>query len=101
MNQESLNALFKDLKETGLLIVDSTNVTMTPETKARIYKVAITENTKSAFGESMYANMVMLGVLAKITDIVSKRAMERAIKESVSERTVETNLHAFRKGLQL
>ena len=38
LNQEALNALLKDLKETGALIVDSTNVETVLETKAKVYK---------------------------------------------------------------
>jgi 2-oxoglutarate ferredoxin oxidoreductase subunit gamma len=101
MNQESLNALLKDLKETGTLIVDSTNVAAIPETKAKVYKIPITETAKKTFGEAIYANMVMLGAFTKVTDLVGKKAMEEAIKENVSEKTVETNTNAFRKGLQL
>jgi 2-oxoglutarate ferredoxin oxidoreductase subunit gamma len=101
MNQESLNAFLKDLKETGTLIVDSTNVTTIPETKAKVYKVPITEIAKKTFGEALYANMIMLGAFTKITILVSKKAMVKAIKESVSEKTVETNTKAFKKGLQL
>jgi 2-oxoglutarate ferredoxin oxidoreductase subunit gamma len=101
MNQEALNAFLKDLKETGTLIVDSTNVTAVPETKAKVYKIPTTETAKKTFGEIMYANMVMLGAFTKITSLVSKRAIRKAIKESVSEKTVETNINAFRKGLRL
>jgi Pyruvate/2-oxoacid:ferredoxin oxidoreductase gamma subunit len=43
----------------------------------------------------------MLGALTKTTNLVSKKAIEEAIKESVAEKTVETNINAFRKGLQL
>jgi 2-oxoglutarate ferredoxin oxidoreductase subunit gamma len=101
MNQESLNALLKDLKEDGTLIVDSTNVTTTPETKAKLYRIPITETAKKAFGETIYANMVMLGALTKITGLVSEQAIEKTIRENVSEKTIETNVKAFRKGLKL
>jgi Pyruvate/2-oxoacid:ferredoxin oxidoreductase gamma subunit len=49
----------------------------------------------------MYANMVMLGAFTKISNLVSRNAIEKAIKESVSEKTVETNINAFRRSLQL
>ena len=88
MNQEALNTFMKDLKETGTLIVDSTNVTTVPETKAKVYKIPITET-------------FMLGALMRITNLVSKKAIEDAIKEDVSEKTVETNINAFIRGLQL
>jgi len=101
MNQESLNTLIKDLKEDGILIVDSTNVNSIPETKARTLKIPITETAKKTFKETIYANMIMLGTLAKTTGIVSSDALEKTIRENVSEKTVETNVNAFKKGLEL
>jgi len=101
MNQESLNMLIKDLKEDGILIVDSTNVNSIPETKARTLKIPITETAKKAFREAIYANMVMLGALAKTTGVVNPDALEKTIRENVSEKTIETNVNAFKKGLEL
>jgi 2-oxoglutarate ferredoxin oxidoreductase subunit gamma len=101
MSQEALNVLLKDLKESGTLIVDSTNVSVVPETKAKVRSIPITETARKAFGEAMYSNMVMLGALTKITGIVSKKSMEETIRENVSKKTVETNVAAFRKGLEL
>lgn len=101
MNQDALNLLLKDLKENGTLIVDSTNVTTIPETKAQVHKLPITEAAKKTFGETLYANMVMLGGFTKITKLVTAKSMEETIKANVSKRTVETNVNAFKKGLQL
>lgn len=101
MNQESLNRHLVDLKENGILIVDNTNVQEIPETKAIVYKVLATEMAQKTFGESLYANIVMLGALTKLTNIVSVEALEKAIKESVPPKTVETNIKAYKKGLQL
>ena len=100
MNHESLNKHLEALKENGILIVDSTYVKEIPETKAKVYKVPATETAQKTFGASLYANMVMLGALAKITNLVSVEALEKAIKESVPPKTVETNLTALKKGLQ-
>lgn len=101
MNQDALNLLLKDLKENGTLIVDTTNVTTIPETKAQVHKLPITETAKKTFGETLYANMVMLGSFTKITKLVTAKSMEETIKANVSKRTVETNVNAFKKGLQL
>ncbi|RJS76736.1 2-oxoacid:ferredoxin oxidoreductase subunit gamma [Candidatus Bathyarchaeota archaeon] len=100
MNHESLNKHLEALKENGILIVDSTYVKEIPETKAKVYKVPATETAQKTFGASLYANMVMLGALAKITNLVSVEALEKAIKESVPPKTVETNITALKKGLQ-
>lgn len=101
MNQESLNTLIGNMKEDGMLIADSTNVTDFPETKAQVYKIPITETAKKAFGEAFYANMIMLGAFTKLTNLVSIEAMEKTIRENVSKKTIENNIKAFRKGLEL
>ncbi|MGD0494997.1 MAG: 2-oxoacid:acceptor oxidoreductase family protein [Candidatus Bathyarchaeia archaeon] len=101
MSQEALDRLLKDLKENGTLIIDSSNVTKIPESKARVYRFPITETAKKTFGEAMYANMVMLGALIRMTRLVTVQSMEKTIRENVSAKTVETNINAFRRGLQL
>jgi len=100
MNQESLDKHLSALRENGVLIVDS-SVEKIPETKAKVFKVPATETAKKTFGDSMYANMIILGALTKITKLASEKAIETAIQESVPEKTIETNINAFRKGLQL
>ncbi|MEM1589448.1 MAG: 2-oxoacid:acceptor oxidoreductase family protein [Candidatus Bathyarchaeia archaeon] len=72
-----------------------------PNVKAKIYKVPAVETAKKAFGENLFANIIILGALTRITRIISVESMERSIRESVPEKTLEANLNAFRKGLQL
>ncbi|MDH7478324.1 MAG: 2-oxoacid:acceptor oxidoreductase family protein [Candidatus Bathyarchaeota archaeon] len=101
MNQESLNAHLSQLKDDGILIVDSTNVQNIPKTKAKIYKIAITETCRKIFGETTYANMIMLGALIKLTKIVNGKTMEKVIEETVPAKTLSANLRAFEKGREL
>lgn len=101
MNQDALNTLMKDIKQGGTLIVDISNITAVPETSAAVYKMPITETAKKMFGEILYANMIMLGVFTKITKLVTLKSVEEAIRTSVSAKTIETNVKAFEKGLQL
>ena len=100
MNQESLDKHLESLKENGVLIIDNSIVKKIPETKAQVFKILATEIAKKEYGESIYANMIMLGALTKITRVVSEESMKKAIKESVPEKTVEINLKAYKKGLQ-
>ena len=101
MTQETLDANTKDLKETAVLLFDEELVRQIPETKARAYKLSITKTAKAELKLEMYANVVMLGALTKITGIVSREAMEKAIKASVKPDTVKTNVTAFEKGYNL
>lgn len=101
MNQEALDRHFKDLKENGLLIVDSTYVKKIPETKAKTFKVPATENAEKLFKTKIYANMIMLGALAKVTRLIDENALLRAIEDTVTEDLVSANKQAFKKGEEL
>jgi 2-oxoglutarate ferredoxin oxidoreductase subunit gamma len=46
----------------------------------------------------MTANMVMLGALCKITEVVSRKALEQSIRRSVPAGKDEINLEAFNLG---
>ena len=92
--------LLKDLKQTGILIVDSANVKSIPEIGAIVHRFPITDTTKKKFGEGLYSNMVMLGVLIQVVGLVSVRSMEEAIREFTARRYAEMNLKAFREGSQ-
>ena len=45
--------------------------------------------------------MVMLGAFTEITKLSTVESIEKAIAESLPENTKETNINAFRKGLEL
>lgn len=49
-------------------------------------------------GRKMIANIVMLGFFTAITKVVSRKAVEEAVKDSVPKGTEEMNLNAFKKG---
>ncbi|MCJ7719705.1 2-oxoacid:acceptor oxidoreductase family protein [Candidatus Bathyarchaeota archaeon] len=100
MNQEAVDKNIMDLKENGTILVDSSNVTNIPETKATVVKIPATQIAETSCGERLYANIVMLGALTKATKIVSEKSMEKAIENSVPKKAAATNLLAFKKGLE-
>lgn len=69
-----------------------------PKINAKIFKIPATEIAEKDFGQKLYANMVMLGALISIRDIVSEEFLEKAIRDTVSKRTVTINLKAYKKG---
>ncbi len=101
MSQDAADTLVKDLKENGLLIVDSSNAKNIPSTQARVVELPVTETAKTKLGDAIFANIVLLGVLIAITRIVSNASVEAAIEESVSKGTVTKNTEAFRLGIHL
>ena len=101
MSQTALNKHLNDLKEEGVLLVDKDMVKDIPELKARIFWVSATSTAEAEFKRRIYANAVMLGALVKATRIVSRKAMENAIRDSIPEEMLEENLRGFQLGLQL
>lgn len=101
MSQEATNELLKDLKHEGTLIVDSTTVGQVPATRARVYRFPMTETARKRFGDGLYANMVMLGVLLQVTSLVESESVREAIREATARRNAEVNVSAFMEGLRL
>jgi len=100
MSQTALEKHKKDLKENGIMLVDEDVVTKAPEVQAKVFKVLATKAAETELNSKIYANVVMLGALTKITGFVSKDAVEKAIVDSVSQKEQEKNIKAFRIGFQ-
>ena len=100
MSQEATDELLKDLRETGILLVDSSSV-KAPPTGIKVVRFPATETAKRTFGDGLYTNMVMLGALLQVSGLVSAESVERAIVESTARKYAETNIKAFREGLRL
>lgn len=101
MTQEALDLNFKDLKETGTLITDKGLVKNTPKRESKIYGLPITQTSAEMMGEKLYANMVMLGALIRITGIVGENPIRKAIEYALPKRVLETNLRAYNTGKDL
>ncbi|MDI6904835.1 MAG: 2-oxoacid:acceptor oxidoreductase family protein [Candidatus Bathyarchaeia archaeon] len=101
MSQTAVDKHLKDLKENGVLIVDSSMVKKIPETKAKFFKIQASEIAEKTFGEKLYANMIMLGALNKITKVVNENFMKKAIKDTVPKKAITVNMQAYKKGKEL
>ncbi|MCX7995796.1 MAG: 2-oxoacid:acceptor oxidoreductase family protein [candidate division WOR-3 bacterium] len=99
LTQEACDKYWKDVKEGGVIIVDSRFVSKLPEGKFKVYSIPITEIAEQKTGKSLVANIVALGIITEITKVVSREAMESAILSRVPRGTEELNLKAFRAGV--
>jgi 2-oxoglutarate ferredoxin oxidoreductase subunit gamma len=101
MSQTALDKHLKDLKETGTLIVDTDTIKEVPSTSAKVFRVDAAKKAETELKSRMYANMVMLGAIVKITRLVTNSAVEKAIQETFSGEAAEKNITAFEAGLDL
>jgi len=98
MNQKSCDDYYMDLKPDGILIVDSTFVTQVPVSGA--YVIPFTRIAREMLKREMVANIVALGAISQLSDIVSKKAIEAAVLARVPKGTEKLNTDALQAGMQ-
>lgn len=96
LTQESYR-IYGELMQKGLIIVDS-SVTLSPDIKARTVQVPILETAAVTVGKKVVANIVALGVLAAISDIVTEKTLVQAVLNRVPKGTEELNQKALQAG---
>ncbi len=103
MTQESLDKYGPDLREQGTLIIDETLVTNPPETLH--FALPLTQLARDEVQNVMVANVISLGAIAAITEIVPREAMMQAVLARAPKGTGEKNKLAleigFREGAKL
>ncbi len=99
LTQEAYNKYWRDVKENGIVLVDSNYVSAGPEGKFRVISLPITEIAEKVTGKTLVANIVALGLITELTGVVSKEAVESAILSRVPKGTEELNLKAFKAGI--
>lgn len=97
MNQKSCDEYYRDLKENGMLIVDSTFVTQVPTSKA--IQIPFTKIAREKFHKEIVANIISLGAMTEFMDIISPKAMEAAVLARVPKGTEKLNRDALKAGL--
>jgi 2-oxoglutarate ferredoxin oxidoreductase subunit gamma len=87
-----------DIKEKGVLIVDSDEVVQIPEGDFTAYSVPIFQTAKDKVGKLIVGNIIALGVVVGLTEVVSREAIEEAVLSRVPRGTEELNLKALNVG---
>ncbi len=101
LTQEACEKYVTELKDDGVLIVDSQMVKNIPEGKFQVVKIPIIQSASERLGKFIVANIIALGVIVKISEVVSIEAVKHAIKSRVPKGTEEINIKAFNEGITL
>ena len=101
MSQKALELHAQGLTKTATLLVEADLTQHLPSTAARIYELPANKLADTQLKSRIYANLIMLGALTRITKIVSRAAVEKAIAAVVSAETANANLQAFAIGFNL
>ncbi len=101
LTQKSYDQYGKDLDENGILIVDScVNIGDNVNIK-NIYKIPIIQTAKEKVGKEMVANIVALGAIREVTQVISKEELKNAVLARVPEGSEALNMKALEEGALL
>ena len=101
MTQAALDKYAADLPDDGILITDSMLVQEVPARLSRVYELPITATAKEELGRDLFANIVALGAIVELTDVVTKESLVKAVLSRVPAGTEEVNQKALSLGAAL
>jgi 2-oxoglutarate ferredoxin oxidoreductase subunit gamma len=99
LTQEACDKYYPDLKENGILVVDSGMVTQVPTKK--YHGFPFVRLAREEIGQVMVANVIALGAIAELTDIVSREALRKVVLGRAPRGTEEKNNKALELGFSI
>ena len=100
LTQEACDKYSHDLKEGGVLLIDSDLVKKQPEGNFNVVAFPIINTAKNEVGREIVANIVALGAMVALTGVVSRESAEKAVLARVPEAFLELNKKAFNLGFE-
>ena len=97
MTQKAADKYYSDLADEGILVVDSDLVPELPNVK-NVVQIPITKLAVEEVGKALFANIVALGALVRLTGIVDFDTIKTAVAHRVPPHTIEQNMHALQVG---
>lgn len=99
MTQQAADKYGQDLAEDGLMIIDTDLVPHPPEGR-KIVAVPITRLSQEKLGRELFANIIALGLLVKVTGVVTLETIKQAVAHRVPPHTVDQNMQALVIGYE-
>jgi 2-oxoglutarate ferredoxin oxidoreductase subunit gamma len=100
MSQEAYDKYEPELRDNGILIIDSDLVKpKPPRAKIKFYSIPSTRFAEE-LGNRIIANLVMMGFFIAITKITTPEVMKKALPGLVPGRFLDLNIRAFDRGYE-
>jgi 2-oxoglutarate ferredoxin oxidoreductase subunit gamma len=99
LSQQAADKYFDDLKLRGIAITDEFYVRQCPRTNAICLPMA--ETARREVGRELFTNILMLGALARVTNVVKLESLEKSVAGRAPARTLDLNRKALGLGWQL
>lgn len=100
LTQEACTKYYKDIKNGGILLIDSNEVKKIPTGEFKVYAFPIISTARDILGKEIVANIISLGLITELTRIVSHEALEKAVLARVPAAYLELNKKALHTGFE-
>lgn len=100
MTQEACTKYHYDVKEGGILLVDSEEVKNVPQGKFKLLSYPIIGTAREELGKTIVANIISLGMITELTGVVTHEAIEKAVLSRVPAAFLELNKKALQLGFE-
>lgn len=99
MSQESFDRYGTNIETGSALFVDADLVTNIPDrVGGTIHRVPATKLAAEEFKKTLVANMIMLGAVAAVTNIVKLESLKASVGEVAPKASLDLNLQALERG---
>jgi len=100
MTQEAADKYAVGIKPGGLLLIDTDFVKNVPKGDFKVYDMPIVRTAKVEIGREIVANVIALGAMIALTDVVSRESGEKAVLRKVPEAFIDLNKKAYSLGFE-
>ena len=100
LTREACDRYSKDIKDGGILLVDSDEVKDLPDGKFKTFCYPIIRSARDEVGKEIVANIISLGMITELTKIVTHQAMEKAVLKRVPKPFLDLNKKALEFGFE-
>ena len=104
LNQQSFDKFVKRIKSGGIIVANSTLVSETKPRDDINYVFAPMGKLANDLGTSKVTNIIALGVLSSVVDVISKEALQLAVEKILGEKNsklLPLNTNALLSGMDL
>ena len=97
MTQKAADKYYKDINPDGVLVLDEQLVPEPPDF-SNVIRIPITKYAIEKLGKPLFANIIALGALVKVTGLVDIGDVKTCVSRRVPPHTVEKNVQALDIG---
>lgn len=101
LTKVALDKYVDSVEDGGVLLVDSSVELPEVSEAAKVIRVPILKTAADVIGKPMVANIIAIGAINGLLDIVSRKALETAVLNRVPKGTEELNRKSLQEGYKL